>query len=493
VLLFLKADVKGYTRKDGVRVAPYTTKVIKKVTPVNAQSSLFGGALVAKAHYPDAVTHPQKNDEGHPVQINEPSSPSPVSTWTAPTKTAVFVPGGAVPDALNGVPIVPWADHPKTNEGWEYVEGQMPDLDEPDMVTGGKAPAAGVVIEEPDGRIWLVSPSNGFAGYMTTFPKGHADDGLSLQATAIKEAFEESGLKVKITGLLGDVERGNTVTRYYRAQRVGGTPAAMGWETQAVQLVPKQQVHAAVNRKPDRAVATLAGIAAPPSLIEAADDWQKIGKQAGTNPGGVYRDDDGSSWYVKLPKSADIAKNEVLAAQLYAAAGVRVPDLKHVTVGGKLAIASGMIAGMTKLPKDPASVRGVMDGFAVDAWLANWDVVGLEHDNLLADPDGAAVRVDVGGSLLYRAQGQPKGAAFGSKVGELDTLTNGKNLQSASVFGGITHADLVAGIRKVASVSGEMIKRLCHEYGPGTAAQRTKLANTLLERQAYLAGLLKSA
>ena len=78
--------------------------------------------------------------------------------------------------------------------GWDLVDGQMHDLVEPDMDTKGKEPAAGVVITEPDGRVWLVKPSNGFAGYQTTFPKGHADDGLSFQATAIKEAFEESGI-----------------------------------------------------------------------------------------------------------------------------------------------------------------------------------------------------------------------------------------------------------------------------------------------------------
>ena len=125
----------------------------------------------------------------------------------------------------------------------------------------GREPAAGVVIEEPDGRVWLVNPTNGFAGYTATFPKGRADDGLTLQATAIKEAFEESGLQVRIIGLIGDVERSQTVTRYYRARRVGGTPAAMGWETQAVQLVPKADILAALNQAVDHVVAKLAGIA----------------------------------------------------------------------------------------------------------------------------------------------------------------------------------------------------------------------------------------
>jgi ADP-ribose pyrophosphatase YjhB (NUDIX family) len=224
---------------------------------------IFGAALDAKPSSPNAVVHPQAGDDGKPFMIYSPSKASAPESWSDPAAVAVCVPGGAMPAVLNGVAFVPWDDHPKTVEGWEYVDGQMLDLDEPDMVTNGKAPAAGVIIEEPDGRIWLVNPSNGFAGYKTTFPKGHADDGISLQATAIKEAFEESGLQVEIIGLHGDVERGQTMTRYYRARRVGGTPAAMGWETQAVQLVPKSYVHAAVNRDVDRKVATLAGIKVP--------------------------------------------------------------------------------------------------------------------------------------------------------------------------------------------------------------------------------------
>jgi hypothetical protein len=42
-----------------------------------------------------------------------------------------------------------------------------------------------------------------------------------------------------------------------------------------------------------------------------------------------------------------------------------------------------------------------------DALLANWDVVGLNQDNVLWH-DGEPIRVDQGGTLEYRAQGQTK-------------------------------------------------------------------------------------
>lgn len=111
---------------------------------------------------------------------------------------------------------------------------------------------------------------------------------------------------------------------------------------------------------------------------------------------------------MKVPKSTNIAKNEILASKLYTAAGVTVRELKQASAGGKTAIASLIIPDLEKFADGSEHVAGVMDGFAVDAWLANWDVVGLLHDNLLVNENSRAVRVDVGGSLLYRAQGEPQ-------------------------------------------------------------------------------------
>ena len=97
--------------------------------------------------------------------------------------------------SLNGIPAA-WRDHPRTTEGWDYSDGINDDLDEPpfDLPAGMKA-ASGVVIEEADGRVWLIAPTNQFGGYNASLPKGTAEDELSLQGNALKEAFEETGLK----------------------------------------------------------------------------------------------------------------------------------------------------------------------------------------------------------------------------------------------------------------------------------------------------------
>lgn len=286
LILFLKSHIPGYTRKDGTYVAPHDNKVVKK--PEEVKGAQFGGTTAGSKpkwhnsllggskgiptlftrpaepkHYPNAVEHPQADDDGKVVRIHEPDHATPAETWTDAAAIATFTPGSEVPAELNGVPFEPWHDAPTDEVGWHYVDGQNFDIDEPDFEHGDKKPAAGVIIQEPDGRIWLLRPTNGFGGYDATFPKGRIEHGMSMQASAIKEAFEETGLKVEITGYLGDVERTMTKARYYMARRVGGTPKAMGWEAQAVQLVPKDQLHAVLNAPIDRHVAKMAGVEHP--------------------------------------------------------------------------------------------------------------------------------------------------------------------------------------------------------------------------------------
>lgn len=216
-----------------------------------AHHELAGGYNGSMTSMNSPVFHPQPGENGQPVAICKPSQPTPLGTWDNPKHIATVIPGGPMPAALNGISFTDWKDLPASPAEWNAVDGQQP-LDEPAFTPPPhKAAAAGVVIEEPDGRIWLVSPSNRFAGYTTTFPKGRVDPGVSLQATAIKEAFEESGLRVRITAFLTDAERTQSYTRYYLAQRTGGNPAAMGWESQAVHLVPRDQLAAMLTHPND--------------------------------------------------------------------------------------------------------------------------------------------------------------------------------------------------------------------------------------------------
>lgn len=230
-----------------------------------------------------------------------------------------------------------------------------------------------------------------------------------------------------------------------------------------------------------------AAIAGTPDKPMPMTGWKQIGEQAGSNPGGKFKDDKGGEWYVKFPADADIAKNEFLADKLYELLGVAGPKSFIVSRGGKIGVAHKWV----NLKKSNASGLSKLDGskaaLPIDAWLANWDVVGAAHDNLQVGPDGKAFRVDAGGSLLYRAQGGPKGAAFGNDVTELESMQDAKtNPQAASVFAGTTKADMAWGLGQLAKLKPSQIESLVGDIGPGSAVQKKRLAATLIARRDFI-------
>lgn len=194
--------------------------------------------------------HPRKNDQGVAVKLKSPSAATPMSTWADPGAIARVVPDGEMPPHVNGLEIGLCANLPTSVAAWEALASTM-DIDEPPFIApAGYTKAAGVVVCEPDGRVWVVAPSNGWAGYDATFPKGTMD-GKSTKATALIEVFEESGLVVRLTKFLLDVRRSSSYTRYFLGERVGGNPADMCWETQAVMLVPKASLPLVLNNPRD--------------------------------------------------------------------------------------------------------------------------------------------------------------------------------------------------------------------------------------------------
>jgi len=237
-MVLLKSHVKGYSRKDGVYVAPHD----RKDGPGGAQRAT-------------AVCHPRLSENGSAVQINNPTHPSSHTTWHNPKAVATFVPDGDVPMSINGIPIRQWKDHPRTKEGWEYCDGVNHSLYEPPFeLPPGKHAGAGVVIIEPDGRVWITHPTNSFGGYHATWPKGSVDPDESMQAAACRETFEETGLKVEIVGFLGDFQKTTSVARMYLARRVGGDPTSCGWESQAMSLVPHHKMRGLLNMPNDHAI-----------------------------------------------------------------------------------------------------------------------------------------------------------------------------------------------------------------------------------------------
>ncbi|MBO0814891.1 MAG: NUDIX domain-containing protein, partial [Actinobacteria bacterium] len=139
----------------------------------------------------------------------------------------------------------------------------IPDVDvsEPALPTARRI-SAGIVIVEPDGRLWLIEPKGHHGGYQYTFPKGRLDPGLTTQQNAHREVWEETGLTATIVGYLGDYRGHSGITRYYLGVRAGGTPLPPdptpyvegGRETTTVRLVTPTEAAGMLNPGRDQRV-----------------------------------------------------------------------------------------------------------------------------------------------------------------------------------------------------------------------------------------------
>ena len=115
----------------------------------------------------------------------------------------------------------------------------------------GKRASTGMIVMEPDGRVWVYEPRGHFGGYEHTFPKGGVEDGLTAQQNAHKELWEETGLHARPIGVVGDFDGDTSVSRYYLAVRTGGEPT-LGAESQAVKLATVEEAAKLLNKPRDK-------------------------------------------------------------------------------------------------------------------------------------------------------------------------------------------------------------------------------------------------
>lgn len=200
----------------------------------------------------------------------------------------------------------------------------------------------------------------------------------------------------------------------------------------------------------------------------------------------------GDKVYIKHAKSKDHAASEVLANRLYEMAGVNVAETimgdDGITIGSKLVPTHTSKIDVGGALNDPEVMARVRADFAIDAWLANWDVAGLGLENTQI-VDGYPYRIDAGGALLYRAQGSPKGAAFGPVVGELETLRSAAmNPAAAKVFKDVTDKEITAGIERIAAISPQQISAAIDDSGIDLALAKT-IEDTLIARRKYMLDL----
>jgi hypothetical protein len=206
------------------------------------------------------------------------------------------------------------------------------------------------------------------------------------------------------------------------------------------------------------------------NTVKWDDDLKYKSGSKGSNEGALYESKGlGKPVYVKWNKSSLHNKNEILANRLYELFGVPVPTVHEAVVNGKEGVLSQWVSGAKPMTQGEMSAHpDVHQGFIADAWLGNWDVAGQGYDNIVktgtAQDVGDAYRIDTGGALLFRAQGNPKnvinGSDFGKDVTELETLVDGTNMQSKNVFASLTDEQKVQGAKTLGGITDYMIDKV---------------------------------
>jgi len=217
------------------------------------------------------------------------------------------------------------------------------------------------------------------------------------------------------------------------------------------------------------------------AIIDIAT-MQKVGRGQGSNPAGIYQDGRGRRYYVKSLESEAHAQNEMLAAKLYQLAGA--PTLTYVRTSEPNQVATVFVAlaktHVAQLSADER--RQAQYWLGVHAWTANWDAAGFDGDNQ-GVIDGVVTTLDVGGALAFRAQGDPKGTAFGASVGELDTLRkDADNPHAVRLFGDMSDDAISPAIAVVMRIPDVAIRKVIVDHG-GSGA----LADKMIARKADMA------
>lgn len=175
---------------------------------------------------------------------------------------------------------------------------------------------------------------------------------------------------------------------------------------------------------------------------------------AGSTGPKLHKNATGKRWVVK--KGASFAPleqimGETLANDVYAVVGIPVPRHKFDRRGGVLILEyiEGRLLRDVEGREYEKAKSELQAGFVVDALLANWDVIGLDEDNVILPADGGpAVRIDNGGVFTSKASGGHK--PFTPEVKELYTMRNSTVSPSAAkIFGDLTDATIIAQIERI--------------------------------------------
>jgi hypothetical protein len=207
--------------------------------------------------------------------------------------------------------------------------------------------------------------------------------------------------------------------------------------------------------------------------------------QYGSNPGGIHIDSDtGDKHYIKHYENHEQAKVEALTGQIYKHMGIHTADPKLHNQGS---ISSKWNDNLHQMKRhefeslSPKQANQVGKMYHAAVLTKNWDIVGLEHDNILHNSKtGNLHAIDHGGAFHFRAQGGHKD--YGPDIAEKDSL-RGFGGASAHVFNHTFAQHPKAeehGLNAVKKIDDNHIRHLFSKSGLDNHQQ---MAHTFIERK----------
>ncbi len=196
------------------------------------------------------------------------------------------------------------------------------------------------------------------------------------------------------------------------------------------------------------------------------------GSQYGSNPGGIHvHKSTGEKHYIKYYKNGDQAKVEALTGKIYKHMGIHTLEPEHKTINGKDAVSTKWnehlhtMHGRDFEKLNPEQHKQIGKMYHAAILTKNWDIVGLEHDNIMKHSNGNLHAIDHGGSFHFRARGSSKD--YGPDIAEHKSLRNADNA-SGHVFNHVFKKDPEAerhGLEAVKKIDDNHVHKLFKESG----------------------------
>lgn len=224
-------------------------------------------------------------------------------------------------------------------------------------------------------------------------------------------------------------------------------------------------------------------------------DLQPSEKRAGGTQGGKWYENptSGKKFFVKeYNGNRDRCASEVIANKIYEE--MDVPAVKSFMIENK--VATPEVKNIDHFPiekkwdkefiKNFYNHPDIKNGFIVDAWLANWDIFGLDYDNVSKTDNGRMLRIDAGGALFYRGMGQWKQQFDSENVLEIESMRNPNMAHEAgAIFQEyVTDEDIQEQVSKLGKImTDEKITAIVNSTGISNAE---KIIEVLIKRRNWL-------